>query len=288
MANIDPATLARLAQLYQSGQWNGVAQDPLSQGGTFYNPLFDVQYNGEGSPLTRTMTGYGVGSAYNPGTGTQYEKYDLSGNDTGQSYFEKKDTGNYDNAAIMAALGITGANLFAAGGGFGGVGSSGGDGIPEAIGNGSGSDAFTFSPAADSQAANAAINAGGGNALTGYAGAVSPAIAGGAGGGGLLSGALSGVGSYLGPVATIAGALAGSQGARTQQTTTQSMTPELKPYVFGQNGLLNGAQGLFQQQTAPGAMPGYGQMQNVAMGLLSQPVAGNGFQQFMARPRFGG
>jgi hypothetical protein len=96
------------------------------------------------------------------------------------------------------------------------------------------------------------------------------------------------LGGLLGPAATLAGALAGTQGVKKTETTTQQMNPQLQPYVFGQNGLLNGAQGLFQQQTAPGAMPGYGQMQNVAMGLLSQPVAQNGFSQFMARPRFGG
>jgi hypothetical protein len=89
--------------------------------------------------------------------------------------------------------------------------------------------------------------------------------------------------SLLGPAASLLGAAVGSKPQTTSQTSTHELPPELKPFVYGPGGLLPGAQSLFQQQTAPGAMPGYTQMQNVGMGLLSQPIAGNGFNKFYGR-----
>jgi hypothetical protein len=104
----------------------------------------------------------------------------------------------------------------------------------------------------------------------------------------LLRPAASGAGGLLGPAATLLGALGGAKGQTGIETMTHDLPPEMKGYVYGEGGLMPGAMGLFQQQTAPGAMPGYAQMRNVGMGLLQQPMAGNGFAQFQQRPRFGG
>jgi hypothetical protein len=90
----------------------------------------------------------------------------------------------------------------------------------------------------------------------------------------------SGIGSYLGPAATVLGALAGSQGTKTNQTSTRQTDPRVDPYLFGaagNPGLLGYTQQQLAQDQSPQSQANLQQMKDVAMGLLRQPAAGNGF-----------
>ena len=123
---------------------------------------------------------------------------------------------------------------------------------------------------------------------TSLSGAYGPAgLATAAGGGSTAAGAAgaAGASSLLGPAATLLGAAAGAQGQQNEQNTTKDIPEWLKPYVQKQLGY---ASGLLDTQMAPGYMQGYDQMRTRGQGLLSQPIAGNGFAQFQAMPRFGG
>jgi hypothetical protein len=74
------------------------------------------------------------------------------------------------------------------------------------------------------------------------------------------------------------GALAGSQGQKTSQNSVKSMDPRMDSLFYGD--LAPKVQGLLAQQTSPQAMQGWQQIQNTGMGLLANPVAGNGFSRF--------
>jgi hypothetical protein len=157
--------------------------------------------------------------------------------------------------------------------GAGGAGMGGAGGATDIFGGNGMATGFTDTGTAGGASALGDSFAGSG-AVTGAAGAAGPASS-------WLSNLIpNGAGSLLGPAASILGAVAGSKPQTTTQTQTHDIPAQLKPYVYGQGGLLDSAAKLFQQQTAPGAMPGYAQMQNVGMGLLSQPMAGNGFNRF--------
>ncbi len=113
---------------------------------------------------------------------------------------------------------------------------------------------------------------------TGLPGAMSTAGGSAGGLGGLLSGLGGGGGSgLLGLGASALGALSGAQGQESEQTTARDIPEWLKPHVMKN---LNYAGGLLDKQMAPGAMPGWEQMRNTGMGLLSAPQAGNGFSKF--------
>jgi hypothetical protein len=92
--------------------------------------------------------------------------------------------------------------------------------------------------------------------------------------------------SALGLGTSLLGAVAGSQPVTKTATQQQDIPDWLKPYVTGPNGLLASAQQTFQQNQ--GNQAGWQAIQNKGLGLLSQPVAGNGYAQFAAMPRFGG
>jgi hypothetical protein len=135
----------------------------------------------------------------------------------------------------------------------------------------------------DTGTASGALDAGyaGSGALTGTAGMASPAA-----GGSFLSNVLpNGTGSLLGPAATLLGAASGAKGQEANSSSTRDIPDWLKPFVTGQGGLLPAAQNQFQQQIAN--PQGWQQISNQGLGLLSQPVAGNGYATFAAMPRFG-
>lgn len=279
-SQIDPAILARLQQMY-AGFQPGFNQTPyLSQDGIGYQVRYGEPIGmGEGQQLQMgPITGYTVGN-YNDQTGSPMEIYDTSGRDTGQSEFWKRDTNNYDTLAMLAALGLTGANLLAAGGL--GAGAAGATGADAAAGGVTGlGDAGTMYAGTDAAAAG---SLGGGASLAGGA----ATAAGAATGGGLLSSVLpsaSTVGSILGPAATVLGAVAGAQGnERSQKQTTEPwapMQPLLKDKLFPAVG------NLLDYQMA--YLPEQGkQISQQGLGLLQMPMAQNGFAQFQQRPRFG-
>ena len=189
---------------------------------------------------------------------------------------------------ISSASGLGGGAASGLGAGAAGVGEAGwGMGLDSMAGIGGGSGAEMLggagaatgggagawtTAAADSQAANAALG------LGPVGGATAPAIASGLGGGGSsLSGLLGSGKDLLGMGSTVLGALSGAQGQESEQSTRRDIPEWLKPYVQKN---LNYAGGLLDQQMAPGAMPGWEQMRNKGMGLLSTPQVGNGFNRF--------
>jgi hypothetical protein len=93
----------------------------------------------------------------------------------------------------------------------------------------------------------------------------------------------AGAQSWLGPAAMALGALSGAKGTKTSETSTRKTDPRVDPYLYGGAGN-PGLLGLTYQQLAQDQSPqNLGQLQqmkNVGMGLLSGPVAGNGFAQF--------
>lgn len=143
--------------------------------------------------------------------------------------------------------------------------------------------------AKDSQLYNASIPKS--EALAGYSAAgnggvyASPTMAGGTNwlqdlAGSILPNAKSPVmalGSMLG------GGLLGSKGETDETQWAKRMDPRLDPYVYGENGLLPKAANLLASQTTPEAQQGWKTMQSMGQGLLTQPMAGNGFEKFAAR-----
>jgi hypothetical protein len=290
MPSLTPDQYAQLLAQFQAGNYN------LNSSG--FAPT-GVVHSGEDAGNPSQLLGFGGNfSGLNPGS--RYDLYGANGDYSGQRQVDNGGSAadllkstisdNAEGVALLAAL--YGAGSLVNGGflGFGG-------GAGEAGAGAGGTDIFGGNGMAtgftDTGTAGGALDTAyaGSGALTGANGLVSPELASTAATTGLTnavkSAIPSGVSSLLGPAATLLGAAAGSQGQNKSQTSQQDIPEWLKPYVTGQGGLLQGAQSLFQQQTAPGALPGYGQMQQVGMGLLSQPIAGNGYQQFANMPRFG-
>lgn len=90
--------------------------------------------------------------------------------------------------------------------------------------------------------------------------------------------ALAGSG-LLGPLATVAGAALGAKG----QESNQTINKELPEYLRGPvTDLISRGQGLLASQMPIAAAQG-ALLRNTGQGLLSQPVAGNGFQLLRAR-----
>jgi hypothetical protein len=310
--NIDPAILMKLAQMAQSYRPGETATpwltDPSGMGYTA--GLNQGAYGGEGSTPTYSLGDKLYAGNYTADKGGQMGVYDGSGKATGATENWKPDDWNYDTAAMLAAAGfggmfgamapgMTGAGMTGGGNGALGAangswdvlpeaswGGSGGEGVAAGVGDGAGGGAGVtgFGDAGTMYAgsnAAAAGSLGGGASIAGGA-----ALGAGGAGGGLLS-SLGGAGSLLGPAATILGGLAGAQGKQNTQTTQQSLPDYLKPYVTAPGGLLDSANSLMKQQM--GYVPQQGQqISQMGMGLLQQPIAGNGYAMFAAKPRFGG
>lgn len=99
------------------------------------------------------------------------------------------------------------------------------------------------------------------------------------GGGGLFGGAAK----WLGPAATLLGAAAGGQGQQNSTTSQRKTDPRVDPYLFGNNdqmGLLGMAYNQLSRDQSPDRLAQRDQMRSTGMGLLSAPIAGNGFNKF--------
>lgn len=91
---------------------------------------------------------------------------------------------------------------------------------------------------------------------------------------------LDGVKQYGGPIAAVLGGAMGAEGQKTSTTTDRKTDPRVDPYLFGGNGA-PGLLGYTQQQLARDMSPErraqIDSMLSKGMGLMNQPVAGNGF-----------
>ena len=125
---------------------------------------------------------------------------------------------------------------------------------------------------ADLGVTSGGVGGGMGTTLTGSAGG---ALTAGGTGGGLLSG-LGSLTSLAGPAATILGGAIGAKGNEATTNTQRTMDPRLDGPVYGPNGVVQMAQGLLAKQMAPESQAGSDQMRNTGLGLLQQPIAGNG------------
>lgn len=152
---------------------------------------------------------------------------------------------------------------------IGGAGAAGGA-AGGAVGAGSGAPAYTTA-AADSQLASSQLG------LPAVGGGSAPAIAVN-GGSSLLSG-ITGSG-LLGPAASLIGGALGSQPQTSERTTQNQIDPQLLPYLYGAAGLMPQVQQQLQRSTSPERQAGWDQMRNAGLGLLGQPIAGNGVSRF--------
>lgn len=297
-ANLTQAELDRLKAMQALGGNSGwVPQFGVLDNGTQYQSMYDTSGAQGESAQTPSLTGYTVYQDGMTEPGMKYQEYGTDG--TWQREGEFHDPKH--NQLLMMALAAMGGIGFglpalmgqgagAAGSAAGFVGEGALSGVPawdaalaNAIPGELGAAGATFNAAKDSQLANAAIDAGGGNALSGYqAAGATPPIAGGGGGGSGLGG-LGSLGSLGGLAATALGGLAGAQGQQANSTTTRDMPEWLKPYVLGnaQNpGVLSHVQGLLNRQMAPGALAGYDDMQSIGRNLMNRPLQTNGFSRF--------
>jgi hypothetical protein len=276
--NLTPEQLRAIqAQYTSSSGWTPAMNGAASLDGMNYQRADDLYYG------------------YDPNkkeTGDPFQKYGLDGTDQGQGQFH--DIGNGLDLLAMGTLAALsmGAFLpggFAAGGAGGGGAVAGGIGDATTAGYLNGADIMS-----NTFAANGGIGAGGfggtsgsymSNLLNG-AGDIASRVAGNTGAAnaaGTASTVANAAGtakagmSLLGPAATLLGGIAGAQGQENEQSTTRDVPEWLKPYVQKNLGY---AGSLLDQQMQPGAMAGYDQMRNVGQGLLSQPMAGNGFSKF--------
>lgn len=298
--NLTPQQLAELQRLFSTPVGNG--------NDNAYMPN-TVDYDGQS--WKRDDTGGFVGTG--PLSGNNEYHYTNYGADGAQTAEGDARMSDWDplTYALMATAGLVGGGLMMGGpGAFGFGGGAGGAGAAGSLAG----DAFL--PGALG-VDGAAMSTGALPGLEGYLAAGSAGGAAGGGTGGLLAGdatmpgqlgvnganmssaALPGLEGYvtgstgllgsigknaLGLGATAIGGLLGAQGQKSEQSTAKDIPEWLKPFVNKQLGY---AGGLLDKQMAPGYMQGYDDMRSVGQGLLNQPIAGNGFAQFQAMPRFG-
>lgn len=258
----------------QNGQMNGLQPvegnpglffDPSSQRYVYPDQVGTIQ-NGEYT-VNQTPIGY-----------AQFDQGALRSNRGGYDYYG--DDGSVRRGQLTPEKGNKfGLTALAALGGLGAL--AGGGLLGSAAGAGEGAGAL-------SKAALDGTTIFGANSVPGalsLGGAALPAAAGAApAGGGLLSGLTGslpgGLGSLGGLASTALGGLLGSKGQQSSQSTTRDIPTWLQPYV---NENLGFSSGLLRQQMSPQFQQGFINQQNVGQGLLSQPVAGNGFTQFANR-----
>jgi hypothetical protein len=271
--------------------------------GAFYTDpatgmLYHGSYSGGGEGMDHagdpgSLVGYvgGDGKAWYPGQREQ--SYDMSGNQTGDWEVEDPNKMGWDEKLILGSiLAMAGGAAFS---GLGGGAAAGGGGSGGGLNFATGfTDAGTAGGALDAGYAGVAGAGGVPTSVMGSSGSMSaPAGLGAAGsgtgvygagaasGGGLLSGL--GGGSLLGPAATLIGGLAGSQGQQSENSSTRKTDPRVDPYLFGANGQ-QGLLGMTYDQLArsqsPERLAQNNQIRSTGMGLLQQPIAGNGFSRF--------
>jgi hypothetical protein len=230
--------------------------------------------------------------------GTPYTSYDAQGAQDGSGQLSGIKNDGFMNtwgpfAMVGAGFGaglLSGAGMAGAGGSGAFVGEGASSGIPAwdtaglgGTANAGGGIGLTsagtsgFSPAAsDAAFSSATSGASPGNYLLGSsAGMEAPAA-----GVSAFTKAMAdaGVPSWLKIGGSLLGAALGSQGVQKTASQVSNMDPRLAPYVY--DGLLPAAKGLLQQQMQPEAQAGWKQIQNAGLGLLSSPIAPNGFAKF--------
>lgn len=273
--NLTPELLARIQAYYAqptSGSgWSPSMATPYSEGGQVYQQDGGAIYNYDPN---KQQAGQDRFNVYNP-----------------DGSFSNEGTFKTDDAmqTFLMALAAAGGMQFLPGGAFGGaaggggygalgatepvasIGATGGMTSAELAAMGAGGSGLgTMAPLAtlegpmsSSLLADSLVPMSVGGGLAGAAGA---------------AGALGGAAKFLGPAATLLGAAAGAKGQDASQTSVKSMDPRMDKLFY--EDLAPRVQGLLAKQMAPGAMPGFTDMQTVGRNLLNQPVAGNGFNRF--------
>lgn len=102
--------------------------------------------------------------------------------------------------------------------------------------------------------------------------------------------------AFTAVASTVVGGLLGGSGNKSSQTQSNQIDPRLEPYIYGANGVLPAAADWYsknktgmnsqmqqgsnnQASQLAASKPGFDQMQNLGLGLLSGGVAGNPFSQ---------
>jgi hypothetical protein len=219
--------------------------------------------------------------------GTPYTNYDAQGKEIGTGKLSGISNDNFMSTwgpFAMLAAGMAPALMGAGAAGAGGAGAAGGasGGLPTTFG--------VVDPSVADIGATSLTSGGGALGTLGGvpqvtipAASTFPELS--AGGGSWLSSLLpAGASQWLGPAAMALGALSGTQGVKTKQTSERTTDPRVDPYLLGGNGnpgLLGYTAQQLAQDQSPQSQANLQQMKNVAMGLLNQPVAGNGFSRFV-------
>jgi hypothetical protein len=289
-------TTAQLKELQDWYSNPAQAQQVFSKDGTYYQ-----QDPNSGGYMT-----YGTGKGAST-PGQSYSRFNNDGSNGAAGQFIDQDKGEglwkaAFAAAMAGGIGFDSGMFGAAGGGAAGPGDAawgmdlGGAGAADTSYLGNVGAAGGGGAAGPGQAGWGMDLGGAGAADTSYLGNVGGSSMGSAGAGGGAAGGVGGAGaggssllsslggasSLLGPLATVAGAALGAQGNKNQASSTRTMDPRLDGPVFGENGLVPMTQGLLQQQM-PRAQQAGQNMQNYGQGLLSRPIAGNGFELFKGR-----
>ena len=253
---------------YDAANPYGLSDANLNQ--SIGGDTFHTAYNSSGSVqdggINYALTGYfrDVVPGRNQ-VGDMQDMYDLYGKYIATAAIPP-DTSFRD--FLILAAGLTGAGaLTAAGAGAAGAAGAAGTGGATGAGGLTGYDAAMADLAASAGPGFGATTAGGG--LLGTLGTVGST--------------LGGASSLLGPAATLLGAAAGAQGQDKTTTETRKTDPRVDPYLFGNNGqpgLLQYAYNQLSRDQSPESLANLEKMKSTGMGLLSQPVAGNGFGLF--------
>jgi hypothetical protein len=318
--NLTPAQIAQIQQMWQQSMQGHVnPTDALAQSGG-YNYVPQYQFSGDGSGAESGsgnsqytgLAGYRTADGQAGNKNTAVDLYDPSGNSTGSAKWDMSSSW-LDNPYLpfaLVAAGMAPAVLGSMGAGAGAAAGNSFDGgilnstVMNGVGGAGGAEGAAgaaLGNSFDGGALNSAVMnggaagaAGGGAGTLGTMGTLStagmPALSampgematlGAAGAGAGLLGAGSALAPYLGLGATALGALAGSQGVKNETNSTKSMDPRMDALFYGD--LAPRVQGLLAQQMNPQTLAGWQQIQNAGLGLLSQPVAGNGFAKLTGR-----
>lgn len=257
--NLTPEQLAALQAYYapSNSGWSPAMQSPYQADGQVFQQDGGFIYN------------------YDPNKQEAgKDKFNVYGQD---GKFSNEGTFKTDDAmqTFLMALAAAGGMQFLNGGLLAGNAGYGALGATEPV---SSIGALGGMTEAELAAMGAAGSSGAAGGAAGAAGA-----AGGAGAGGTAASALGGAAKWLGPAATLLGAAAGGQGQQNSTTSQRKTDPRVDPYLFGNNGqpgLLGMTYDQLSRDQSPERLAQRDQMRGVGMGLLSAPIAGNGFNKF--------
>jgi hypothetical protein len=301
--NLTADQLAELQRIWQQSMLGHInPTDALAQrDGYNYVPRYQFAGDGSGAESGSGNSQYSGLAGYRTADGqagnrnTAVDLYDTQGNNTGSGTWDMSSPA-YANPYLpfaLVAAGMAPAVLGSMGAGAAGAAGNSFDGgilnstVMNGVGGAGGAEGAAgaaLGNSFDGGALNSAVmngGAAGGAGTLGTMGTLStagmPALASMPGEMATL-GAGSALAPYLGLGATALGALAGSQGVKKDENVTKSMDPRMDALFYGD--LAPRVQGLLAQQMSPEAQQGWKQIQNTGLGLLTHPVAGNGFSRF--------